>query len=171
MKLRQIKFLIIALPIVLISCTNTRYITDSVSIGRQHDMKQHRTGVNVGDICLSFVNIFVSEVLNAEYEMYQSERAFKRIKIINQSSDSLFVNMVTDIVWKESGYCDIIGIALPPGARQKLLAPYPAAYNVYFRTPYSEEENIEIRTDNKHRRFVLRPGMTHWLEENENPTH
>lgn len=73
--------------------------------------------------------------------------------------------MVTDIIWKESGYCDIMGIILPASAHQKLLGPYPAAYNVFFQTPYTEEEKLEITTDSKYRRFVLRPGMTHWLKE------
>jgi len=79
---------------------------------------------------------------------------------VNESSDSLFVNMVTDIVWKEDGYCDIMGIVLPPISTQSLLVPYPAAYNVYFHTPSSQEEKLEIRTDSKYRNFKLKPGMT-----------
>jgi len=146
-------------------CASTRYLTDSTSIERQHDMRKNRTGVNVGDALLSFANLFISGALNTEYEVIQSERSFKRITLINESPDSLFVNMVTDVVWKESGYCDIMGIVLPPSSTQKLLAPYPAAYNVYFRTPFTEEEKIEIRTDSNHRRFVLRAGMTDWVNQ------
>lgn len=68
--------------------------------------------------------------------------------------------MVTDVLWKDDEYCDIMGIALPPGANQKLLVPYPAAYNVYFKTPSSEEEKLEIRTDSKLRIITFEPGMT-----------
>jgi hypothetical protein len=68
--------------------------------------------------------------------------------------------MVTDVLWKDSEYCDVMGIVLPAGARQKLLLPYPAAYNVFFRAPESEEEKLEIRTDNKLRRINLKPGIT-----------
>jgi hypothetical protein len=157
--------LAMAVLICLCGCTSTRYLTDSVSIDRQHDMRKNRTGVNLGDALLSFANLFISGALNTEYEVIQSQRSFKRITLINESTDSLTVNMVTDVVWKESGYCDIMGIVLPPGAKQKLLAPYPAAYNVYFRTPFNEEEKLEIRTDSHHRRFVLRPGMTNWVNE------
>jgi hypothetical protein len=160
--------ILVLAAVVCGSCTSTRYLSDKQSIDRQHDMRKNRTGTNVGDILLSFANVFISGVLNTDYEITQSERAFKRISIINESADTLTVNMVTDIVWKETGYCDIMGIVLPPRAKQKLLTPYPAAYNVYFRTPYSEEEKLEIRTDNRHRRFVLRPGMTNWLQEKEN---
>ncbi len=123
-------------------------------------MRTQRSGGNVGDVLINFANIFVSAALNSEYEIYSSDRAFKRISIVNESTDSLFVNMVTDIEWKENEYCDIMGIALPPGARQKLLVPYPAAYNVYFKTPFSEEEKLEIRTDCNHRIFRLKEGMT-----------
>ena len=148
-----------------VSCTSTRHLTDSISIDRQRDMRANRAGVNIGDVFLNIANLFISGALNTGFEVSQSERAFKRITVINESPDSLFVNMVTDVVWKESGYCDIMGIVLPPGAKQKLLAPYPAAYNVYFRTPFTEEEKLEIRTDGKHRRFVLRPGMNDWINE------
>jgi hypothetical protein len=141
-------------------CTNTRYLTDSGSIERQRDMRSHRSGVNVGDACLNVLNFIIAGALNSEFEVTQSDRAFKRILILNESSDSLFVNMVTDIVWKETGYCDIMGIQLPPGARQKLLVPYPAAYNIYFRTSNSEEEKLEIRTDDKQKIIKLKPGMT-----------
>ncbi|MBA4410820.1 MAG: hypothetical protein Q8S54_06035 [Bacteroidota bacterium] len=140
-------------------CTNTRYLTDSKSIERQHDMRAHRAGVNLGDAFLNVINLIISGTLNSGFEVTQSDRAFKRIKIQNESPDSLFINMVTDVVWKETGYCDIMGIALPPKARQKLLVPYPAAYNVYFRTSSSEEEKLEMRTDNKHRIIKLKPGM------------
>lgn len=157
--------LVLAAIVIFGGCTSTRYMTDPMSRGRQHDMKKHRVNNNVVEV---FQNIFImilSEAIDAEYEMQTSDRTFKKISIVNESTDTLFVNMVTDIVWKESGYCDIMGIVLPPKEKQKMLVPYPAAYNVYFKTPYHEEENMEIRTDNKHRRFVLRPSMTEWLKE------
>ena len=149
-------------------CTSTRYLTDSKSVDRQHDMRANRSGKNVVDVFANIANMVVSGALNTDFEISQSERSFKRITIVNESTDSLFVNMVTDIVWKESGYCDIMGIALPPKAKQRMLTPYPAAYNIFFQTPYTEEEKLEIRTDSKYKRFVLRPGMTNWLNEKEN---
>lgn len=160
--------LVLAAIICFGGCTNTRYLTDSKSIDRQHDMRANRSGVNVGDVFINIANLFISGALNTGFEVLKSERAFRRITIVNGSPDSLFVNMVTDILWKENGYCDIMGIALPPGAHQKLLVPYPAAYNIFFHTPYSEEEKLEIRTDSKHRRFVLQAGMTDWVQEKGN---
>lgn len=164
----KITSLVLAAIIVFGGCTNTRYLTDSKSIDRQRDMRANRSGINIVDVFANIANMFISGALNTDYEVLQSERSFKRITIVNESPDSLFINMVTDIVWKESGYCDIMGIVLPPAAQQKLLVPYPAAYNIFFQTPYTEEEKLEIRTDNKHRRFVLRAGMTNWLKEKQN---
>lgn len=160
MKLRSLLIIVILTTISISSCTSTRYLTDETSIERQKDMRQNRTGGNIGDVFLNMASLVLSATLNTGYEVYSSERAFKRISLVNESADTLFVNMVTDIVWKETGYCDIMGIVLPPGAKQKLLAPYPAAYNVYFKTPYSDEENLEIRTDGKRRTIKLRDGMT-----------
>lgn len=160
MKLRSLLIIVILTTISISSCTSTRYLTDDTSIERQKDMRQNRTGGNIGDVFLNMASLVLSATLNTGYEVYSSERAFKRISLVNESTDTLFVNMVTDIVWKETGYCDIMGIVLPPGAKQKLLAPYPAAYNVYFKTPYSDEENLEIRTDGKRRTIKLRDGMT-----------
>jgi len=157
--------LVLAAITIFGGCTNTRYMTDPMSRGRQHDMKKHRVNNNIGEVILNIFVIIITEAFDAEYEMPTSDRAFKKISIINASTDSLFVNMVTDVVWKESGYCDIMGIVLPPKAKQRMLVPYPAAYNIFFQTPYTEEEKLEIRTDSKYKRFVLRPGMTNWLNE------
>ena len=141
-------------------CTNTRYLTDATSIERQKDMRSNRVGKNIGEGCINMTLFVLSAVLDFGFQPVESERAFKRISVINESPDTLFVNMVTDIVWKEAGYCDVMGIVLPPAAKQKLLLPYPAAYNIYFQTPFTEEEKLEVRTDSKIRRIRLRTGMT-----------
>jgi len=157
--------LVLAAILFCCGCTNTRYLTDATSIRRQHEMRSDRVGKNIGEVFLNMASFIFAAVFNTEFISVDSERTFKRISIYNESTDSLYINMVTDIVWKEDGYCDIMGIVLPAGTKQKLLVPYPSAYNVYFRTPASEEEKLEIRTDHKHRRFKLRAGMTDWLDE------
>jgi len=169
--MNRLKFISLVLAVLICcgGCTNTRYLTDSTSIDRQHDMRSKRVGKNIGEGCLNMSFLILAAVLNTEFAPVESEREFKRITLKNESPDSLIVNMVTDIVWKETGYCDIMGIVLPPQAKQKLLVPYPAAYNVYFKTPYSEEEKLEVRTDNKRRIIKLKAGMTKiQIEENQN---
>jgi hypothetical protein len=156
------KLILLVLTVIILfgGCTNTRYLTDPTSIGRQKDMKSNRVGKNIGEGCLNMTLFIIAGIFNFDFEPIESERAFKKISIINESTDTLFVNMVTDVVWKEAGYCDVMGIVLPPAAKQKLLLPYPAAYNVYFQTPFTEEEKLEVRTDSKLRRIRLRAGMT-----------
>lgn len=171
MKSKRFILLVLAATLMCGGCTSTRYFTDQASIKRQNEMRSKRTGGNVGDVLVNFASVFASALLNTEYEVYSGERSFKKITVSNESNDSLYVNMVTDIKWKDSTYCDILGIALPAGARQKVLAPFPAAYNVYFRKPGSDEEKLEIRTDARLRVIRLKPGMTAGLEplQNEEP--
>ena len=158
---REIKILLVLAVVVCINgCTNTRYIADQKSVELQHQMHAHRSGVKAGDILLHTASLILSLSLGSEFEITPSERAFKQIILENESPDSMTVNMVTDIEWKDSVFCDIMGIRLPPEAKQKLLVPYPAAYNVYFKTPFTEEEHIEVRTDNNHRIVKLKAGMT-----------
>lgn len=168
MKPKAFLMLVLTAVVICSSCTSTRYLTDEATIKRQHEMRGKRTGGNVGDVLVNFGNFFLAALLNANYEIYSSERSYKRITVANESTDSLYVNMVTDIKWNDTDFCDIMGIALPAGARQKVLAPFPAAYNVYFRKPGNDEEKIEIRTDGKARIIRLKPGMTALSQPEEN---
>lgn len=149
-----------AVVVCINGCTNTRYITDQKSVELQHQMHNHRSGVKAGDILLNTTNLLLSITLGSEFEITSSERAFKHIIIENESPDSMTVNMVTDVEWKESIYCDIMGIVLPPKASQKLLVPYPAAYNIYFRTPFTEERVLGIQTDDKKSQYKLIPKIS-----------
>lgn len=166
MKLKTTAIRGIACIMLLHSCTGTRYITDPVSIKRQHELQSSRSGGNAGVVLANIFLFVLSASLDTDFEAVETERSFKRIVLKNESpTDTLLVNMLTDIEWKDSTFCDIMGIQLPPNCKQRLLVPYPAAYNVYFRTINSEDEKLEIRTDSKHRVFALRPGMTNWLDE------
>jgi hypothetical protein len=161
--IKKNKIVVLALLFGLASgCASTQYITDPETIERQHDMKVHRTSGNLGDVSLNLLNLATAIIFDSGYlvDINARERAFKKIIVVNVSTDTLFVNMVTDIVWKAEGYCDIMGIVLPPNAKQKVLLPFPAAYNIYFRTPYTEEETFGIHTDYLRNQVVLRSGMT-----------
>jgi len=165
------RFFVILLVLVVIvwfsGCSNTRYITDQKSVELQHQMHAHRTGVKTGDILLNTASFILSLTLGSEFAYTASERAFKHITIENESTDSMTVNMVTDIEWKNSMYCDIMGIVLPPKASQKLLVPYPAAYNIYFRTPFTEEKILGIQTDDKKSLYKLKPKEPTPTEDNK----
>jgi hypothetical protein len=138
-------------------CASTKYITDHNSIYLQHQMHVHRSGVKTGDILLNTANFIMSVTLGTEFEITASERAFKHIVIGNESVDTMTVNMVTDIEWEDSVYCDIMGIVLPPKAQQKLLVPYPAAYHIFYCTPYRSEDSLLIQTNDKKKQYNLIP--------------
>ena len=101
----RLKFISLVLAVLVCcgGCTNTRYLTDSTSIDRQHDMRSNRVGKNIGEGFLNMSFLILAAVLNTEFALVESEREFKRITLKNESQDSLIINMVTDIVWKETG--------------------------------------------------------------------
>ena len=163
--LRIITYVLISI-IYFTSCTNTRYLTDSKSIDRQHDMRSNRYRVNIGDVFVNIANFFISGVLNTGFEVSQSERAFKRITIVNESSDSLFVNMVTDMVWKESRVI-AISWALHFHLKQGKSYWFPTLPLIMLTLEHHlpKKKNWKSGQMPTNRRFVLRAEMTNWIQE------
>lgn len=164
----RIKILIwlLVAAFILGGCTSTQYITDKESIKRQQKMKMHRVGVNAGTVCLNLLSMTVAALLNSAYEPITSEQSSRRIKLVNQEPDTMVVNMVTDILFQDSIYCDIMGIVLPPGASQRVLIASPAAYNIYYRTTLKEEEKFEFY-DNRQRVIRLKMFQAEGTKESE----
>ena len=156
------KSVLIFLAAIILSsgCTSTRYITDKRSRETQLSLQRRRTGRNAGLVVINFLKIIITSACDEVYEAERQERQYKRFKVWNSSADTLYVNMVTDITLKDQQYCDVMGLVLPPAKKQRLLLPYPAAYNVYFRSAWSDEEKIEIRTDSYLKKIYLSPGLT-----------
>ncbi len=154
--------ILIFLSAIILSsgCTSTRYITDKRSRETQHSLQKRRTARNIGQVAIGFFEMIFAATTGVEVEANNTERRYRHFKVGNRSADTLYVNMVTDIQWKDSLYCDVMGLVLPPAQKQRLLLPYPAAYNVYFRTAWSDEEKIEIRTDSSLKKLYLSPGLT-----------
>jgi hypothetical protein len=70
------------------------------------------------------------------------------MKLVNESRDTLFVNMLTDWQWKDSTYFDIREIVMPPQKSLKVIVPIGISYNVFFRNEYKapDDEKLEINT-------------------------
>jgi len=133
---------------ILLSCSASGYITDPQSIKRQEKMRNYRTGVNIADI-----GLLVAASVGALYtgmNVYANpqSQAFKKMRLINDSKDTLFVNMLTDFHWRDSSYCDIREIVLPPLQKAQVIVPLGAVYNIFFRNEYNapDDEKVEINT-------------------------
>ena len=153
-------FAILSSLMILFSCSTGQYIYDTRSIERQKEMHKTRTGINVGDVAIQILNVITLSSLNLDMEPETTPRSFKRIKLYNHSNDTMRVNLLTNVFWKEDQYNDIMDIRIPPKQFSRLMVPLGAEYNVYFRdSAEGQDEMITINTS-KRRRIGLTPGMT-----------
>ena len=153
-------FIILSSLIFLFSCTTGQYIHDTGSIKRQKEMHRTRTGINVGDVAIQMLNVITVASLNLDMEPETTPRSFKRIKLYNHSNDTMRVNLLTNVFWKDEQYNDIMDIRIPPNQFTRLMVPLGAEYNVYFRdTAEGQDEMITINTS-RYKRVGLTPGMT-----------
>jgi len=144
---------------ILLSCRASGYIADPQSIKRQEQMRNYRTGVNIADI-----GLIVAASVGAIYtglNVYANpqSQSFKKMRLVNDSNDTLFVNMVTDFHWKDSSFCDIREIVLPPLQKARMIVPLGVVYNIFFRNEFNapDDEKVEINTA-QIRKVRLKPG-------------
>ncbi|WP_319503576.1 hypothetical protein [uncultured Draconibacterium sp.] len=157
--------LIISILLILQSCSSPKYIYDKSSYKRQKELRSSRGGNILGEVMVGLGSAVVGAMLECEVDYVPSEQQFKKINLINPTNDTIYVNMLTDLVWDEKNYCDFMDIRIPPKLNCKVMVPMHAAYNLYFsNTPQSDDDEvIEIYTTDV-KRFSLYPGMT--LEAN-----
>jgi len=134
--------------IVFSSCVTSAYITDQESIERQKEMRKYRTGVNFADVGLLVASSAGAIFTGVNVYPDPKPQSFRRLAMISESKDTLFVNMVTDWIWKDSVYCDIREIIIPPLKTAKVIVPMGAAYNIFFRTDFNapDDEKVEMNT-------------------------
>ncbi len=144
------------------ACASSRYIRDDASVERHKKIRGNRTANIVGDTFITTGFLVLSAILGSdEIELPESSRLFKTITLHNQSSDTMIINMLTDYILRDSIYCDIMDMRIPPNKKGRLLLPNGALYNVYFsNTPEpDDDEMIQLDTQSR-RKLALRPGMT-----------
>lgn len=154
------------LPLVLLffllaGCASPKYIHETSSFKRQEDLRQARSANVLSDIFIGFSTACLSAALETEIEFYPTDQQFKKLKLVNPTNDTMYVNMLTDVFWDKDNYCDFMDIRIPPHMKCKVMVPLEANYNIYFsNTPESDDdEMLEIFTTNK-KRISLKPGMT-----------
>jgi len=145
---------------IFISCTTSGYITDQESIKRQKEMRKYRTGLNFADAGLLMASSVGAVLTGVNVYPEPLAQSYKKLRLVNESKDTLFVNMVTDWLWKDSVYYDIKDIVMPPLQSAKIIVPMGAAYNVFFRSNYyaPDDEKVEINTA-EITSVRLRPGI------------
>jgi|SRR5674476_125459 len=144
---------------ILSSCVTSAYITDQESIERQKEMRKYRTGVIFAEVGVLFASAVGEAFTGVSIYPEPSPQSFRKMRLINESKDTLYINMVTDWLWKDSVYCDIREIVMPPLESAKVIVPLGAAYNIFFRTDYNapDDEKVEINTA-EIGRIKLNPG-------------
>lgn len=157
MKRYQTFLIIIGVILLLSSCAAPKYIHDTSSYERQKELRSTRGGNVAGEILLAFIGAMI----DPEMEYIPSDQQFKKLKLINPTNDTIYINMLTDLVWDNENYCDFMDIRIPPKLNCKVMVPMHAAYHLYFsNTPESDDdEMIQIYTTDV-KRFTLYPGMT-----------
>lgn len=154
--MKPIKILLLMSMVILVfNCKTNKYITDYESAQRQKMMQRQRTGENFADAAIQIGAIMTGVTVSSGTD----SRSYRKLKLKNNSADTLFVNMITDYPWRDSSYCDVKDIILPPFEKVKLLTPYSAAYNVYYRNDFNaaEDDKIEINTAKER---IVRLGKT-----------
>ncbi|MCG6187683.1 hypothetical protein [Maribellus maritimus] len=159
-KLKSVS-IILSFLVLFTSCTSQKYFFDTESSERQKELKKHRSGNVFGDIGLMIASLFVMATLEVDAGFYPEGQEFKKLKLINPTKDTIYVNMLTDVYWDEQNFCDFMDIRIPPHQKCTMLVPVNADYNVYFsNTPEEEDdEMLEINTD-AFKRLSLYPGLT-----------
>lgn len=111
-------------------------------------MREQRTGVNIGEGFLVAGSAICAAFTGVDFYTQTQGQSYRKLKLLNESKDTLFVNMVTDWQWKDSTYFDIREIVMPPQKTMKLIVPMGISYNIFFRNDYNapDDEKIEINT-------------------------
>jgi hypothetical protein len=113
------------------------------------------------DITLGILSVASAAAFDTDVGWYPSEQKFKKLNLVNPTNDTIYVNMLTDVLWDEFDYCDFMDIRIPPKMECKVLVPIDATYNLYFSdTPQSDDdEMLEIFTSDLSK-LSLYPGIT-----------
>lgn len=161
MKKHPLIGVVVILVLIFSACTTPKYFHDESSYKRQKELQNSRSANVFSDISLGIFSVVTAAAFDTEIDWYPSEQEFKKLKLINPTSDTIYVNMLTDVFWDEFDYCDFMDIRIPPKMECKVLVPIDANYNLYYsNTPQSDDDELlEIFTTDLGK-ISLYPGIT-----------
>ena len=145
----------------IVSCATPKYFHDQSSYERQKKLRANRSGNVLVEIAKGIGSIVMADITDSSVEFYPSDQEFKKLKLLNPTMDTMYVNMLTDLVWDKEDYCDFMDIRIPPQSECKVVVPTRALYNLYFSiTPQSDDDELlEIYTSDI-KKISLTPGIT-----------
>ncbi len=145
------------------SCSSPKYIHNKESFNRQKELQTCR-GKNIArEISLGLFSACTAATLDMDFGYYPANQKFKKLKLINLTTDTMYINMLTDIFWDTDNYCDFLDIRIPPQKSTKILVPVDVNYNTYFSTTPqpNDDELLHIFTGDL-KQLGLKPGMTNF---------
>jgi len=159
---RQLTYILfLGVAISVFSCSTPKYIYDSSSLNRQKELHGTRSSNVLGEILTGSISVVSSAILATEVQWQPTEQQFKKINLVNPTSDTIYVNMLTDIYWDKENYCDFMDIRIPPKKNCKVLVPVNANYNLYFsNTPEEGDDEMLKIFMGKLKSISLYPGLT-----------
>lgn len=159
-KLKSISFFL-SVSLFFCSCSSQQYFFDASSRERQKELRKSRSGNVFTDVGLMLASMFVMATLEVDAGIFPEGQEFKKLKLINPTTDTIYVNMLTDVYWDYEDFCDFMDIRIPPNEKCPILVPVNANYNVYFSNTPDEEDDemLQINTDD-FKRLSLYPGLT-----------
>ena len=150
---------LLVITLTIFSCNSQKYIFESSSLNRQKEIQNKRTEVIMEDFVNGTFSVVSSLLLENGPEWQPSKQNFRKLNLVNPTTDTIYVNMLTDVFWDKNNYCDFMDIRIPPEKNCSILVPINADYNIYFSdTPEkNDDELLKINTQNLNR-LILKPG-------------
>lgn len=159
---KQVTYTLLFVIILLAqSCSSPKYFHDESSLERQKELQSKRCGNVFCEVMAGIGSVFFAVATETEVAYVPADQQFKKLNLVNTSSDTIYVNMLTDLIWDKDDYCDFMDIRIPPNLNCKVLVPVNANYNLYFsNTPASDDDELlEINTSSL-KKIALYPGLT-----------
>jgi len=143
-----------------VSCSAPQYFHDEASLQRQKELQSARSANVAEEIAWSVFSIFSAAVLETDFDYYPQEQEFKKLNLVNPTTDTLYINMLTDVFWDKNDYCDFMDIRIPPKEECKVLVPLRANYNLYFsNTKQSDDDDLMQIYTSDISKIALRPNL------------
>lgn len=161
MNFRYTFFSIVVGALLFYSCSTPKYFHDESSYKRQKELQSSRTSNVASEIVIGILSTITASAFDTGVEYYPANQEFKKLKLINPTTDTMYINMLTDIFWDDNNYCDFMDIRIPPKMDCKVLVPVEAEYNLYFSTtPESDDDEMFTINTSDLKKIALTPGIT-----------